>query len=162
MSNILDPRSLLLIALVVVFALGGLAVAQNPEYRAALNAALEGGRAEAYDLVVYAVPETLEHPPVDLPPLKDHPIERHGAWAIQVDNCLRANGREAEFLNPETGRWYLPCKLPTGKYGIGIYERIERAGKWVWENVTAYPTRYITLRQVWKYLESGNVLRIEP
>lgn len=168
MSDILDPRSILIVLLIVGLIAGGLALAQNTEYMAAITQALDAGRATAYDaaitseMVVYTIPENVEAPPVDLPQLKEHAIERHGALATLVDTCLRANGREAQFLNPDTGRWYLPCKLPSGKYGIGIYELVERAGQGVWENVTAYPTRYATLTAVWKYLAGGNVIRIEP
>jgi len=85
--------------------------------------------------------------------VSQHAIERHGEGAITVNECLKANGPDAQ-LRHTMRDWYawVVC-LPSGKYGVqmDVDETQELES-----NITAFKTRYEMLGDVLDYLTGGN------
>ena len=49
-----------------------------------------------------------------------HAVERHGAEAVAVRECIEGQGPIKIFLNPITNRQAWVCKLDEGQYGVQV------------------------------------------
>ena len=102
-------------------------------------------------LVLMAVPKKPIPSPADVQISEiSHAETQHGADALAVRSCLKNNGaRQVWSLG---NRVYFVCKMPDGKWGLQIAEKIE--GKL--QEITAYiKERYTSLEQMSDYLSSN-------
>ena len=102
-------------------------------------------------LVLMAVPKNPIPNPADVQISEiSHAEAEHGADALAVRSCLKNNGaRQVWSLD---NKIYFVCKLPDGKWGLQIAEKIN--GKL--QEVTAYiKERFTSLEQMADYLSSN-------
>lgn len=78
----------------------------------------------------------------------DHAVERHGAAAGLVRQCMSSNGPAETWLNPSNGREAHICEIDEGLYGI----QIEEDGR----EVTSFiKEKFSRIDQVRQYLING-------
>lgn len=82
-----------------------------------------------------------------------HPLEKHGAEAVAVENCIDGGGTLAVWMNPDTQRRLKLCQIPDGEYQGKYGLHIEEANS---EWVTSFIKNKMTkLDQVLTYLANA-------
>ncbi|HFC08423.1 MAG TPA: hypothetical protein ENJ54_01010 [Chloroflexi bacterium] len=77
-----------------------------------------------------------------------HAVERHGSEAIAIRQCVQNGSSIRRFWRLRNGRYAVMCKLPDGKWGIEIFERLRQK----WQEVTAFVPRDGSAEAVQRYL----------
>jgi len=77
-----------------------------------------------------------------------HAIERHGAAVNAIRRCVQDSNSIRRFWRLRNGRLAVMCKLPDGRWGIEILERLRNR----WQEVTAFVPRDGSAEAVQRYL----------
>lgn len=78
-----------------------------------------------------------------------HAIERHGAAEVNaIRRCVQDSNSIRRFWRLRNGRLAVMCKLPDGRWGIEILERLRNR----WQEVTAFVPRDGSAEAVQRYL----------
>jgi hypothetical protein len=85
-----------------------------------------------------------------------HAADRHGDDALAIRRCLERNGPYQVWYDRRAGRWFFLCRLPDGRWGTWIAEKISG----VFHEVTAYVKRQGTWRQVLEWLTAQGATRV--
>lgn len=90
-----------------------------------------------------------------------HAIERHGADAVAVRQCLDNGGQVAQYINPMTGNTLRVCRFEDGRYGVQVCKAAGGCDSDFMYEVTAFvKNKMRDWTDVVRYLENSGAVRV--